>query len=215
MGYTWGYLKRSALAKLDIDETEATTLNWINRFTTYANEAMTQICSAIKPKPCFFTKTVTSDDIVNGEYSFDITSDDVNDDAINFISFGSGINTVTYQKFAGTPFEKTVIETAHNDIVTFSGYNTVTVKIPGTYKISYNARWIDFAIVADNLRDNYYIDVPNDILDCIPSYIASQLYGIDDEYKSSKYRNEYEMLLARIDNKPADNTGTIKIGGDW
>ena len=207
MAYTWGYIKQAALAKLDLQESEANTMHLLNRFATYANEVITQICSSIKPKSAFYTHTVTEEDFVDGECSFDIEDD-------NFISFGSGINTITYTKLKDTPFERVVKETAYNDIMTFSGYNTVTVIVPGTYKISYNARWIDFSKI-DNLQNNYVLNVPNDILDCIPSYIASQCYGIDDEYKAAKYRNEFEMLLARIDNKSADNTGTIKIGGDW
>ena len=66
-----------------------------------------------------------------------------------------------------------------------------------------------------SLDNNYQIDVPNDILDCIPSYVASQCYKIDDDYKSQVYRNEYEMMLARIDATNYKNTKTIKIGGDW
>lgn len=208
MAYTWGYIKRAALAKLDLQESEANTMHLLNRFTVYANEVITQVCSAIKPKINFVTITCTDDQFVDGEYTTDL-------DATDFISFGGGINTVTYKKFAGTPFEKTITETAHNDILTFSGYNIITVKIPGTYKIWYNARWIDFSALEDNLADTTVLNVPNDILDCIPSYIAAQCYGIDDEYKAAKYRNEFEILLARIDNRTADNSGTLKIGGDW
>lgn len=208
MAYTWGYIKRSALAKLDLEPSEANTMRLLNRFTVYANEVITQVCSAVKPKINYFTFTCTEDQFVNGKYSTELTNDD-------FISFGGGINTVTYKKFADTPFEKTVTETAYNDILTFSGYNTITVKIPGTYKIWYNARWIDFSKLEDNLADTTILNVPNDILDCIPSYIAAQCYGIDDEYKAAKYRNEFEILLSRIDNRTADNSGTFKIGGDW
>ena len=87
--------------------------------------------------------------------------------------------------------------------------------MPGTYRISYNARWIDFSQIEDALADNTILNVPNDILDCIPSYIAAQCYGIDDEYKAAKYRNEFETLFARIDSKPADSITTINIASDW
>lgn len=212
MAYTWGYIKRSALAKLDLDESEANTMHLLNRFTTYANEVITQVCSAVKPKPSFFTKTVTKEDICNnhGEYSFTITEKD-------FISFGSGINTITVTLHSPIQGLEEVVKTveAHNNILNFSGYNTVTVKAAGTYKISYNARWIDFSDIEDNLSDTTVLDVPNDILDCIPSYIASQCYGIDDEYRAAKYRNEFEMLLARIDNRPADGSSNVLVEGDW
>ena len=80
------------------------------------------------------------------------------------------------------------------------------------YFISYNARWYTFN---KSLPDDEVIDVPNDILECIPSYIASQCYKIDDEYKASVFRNEYEIMLSRIDNSNFKNTKTIKIEGDW
>lgn len=47
MPYTWGYIKENALAKLNLDEEEANQQNFLSRFPYYANEAMTQICSAI------------------------------------------------------------------------------------------------------------------------------------------------------------------------
>lgn len=48
--YTWGYLKSNILAKLNLTEEEANEQSFLSRFPFYANEAMTQICSAIKPQ---------------------------------------------------------------------------------------------------------------------------------------------------------------------
>jgi hypothetical protein len=90
--------------------------------------------------------------------------------------------------------------------------NQVLCKSLGTYLIPYNAKWFKFY---DTISDDTLIDVPDDILDCIPSYIASQCYKVDDEYKSSVYRNEYEMFLARIDDTDFKSTFDIQIGGDW
>ena len=53
MPYTWGYLKENALAKLNMNEEEANQQNFLSRFPYYANEAMTQICSAIKAHEVF------------------------------------------------------------------------------------------------------------------------------------------------------------------
>ena len=35
---------------------------------------------------------------------------------------------------------------------------------------------------------------------CIPSYVASQIWKIDDERKAAIFRNEFEILFARINN---------------
>lgn len=211
MGYTWGYIKKAALAKLDLSNEEAVTLGWLNRFTTYANEVITQVCSTIKPKPSYFTFTCTEEQFVNGIYTIDVTK--TNKD---FISFGSGQNTVTESWFdIYTQKQVVVTKPATNEFCWTRGYDTVVVTKPGSYSISYNARWIDFATILDNLADTTFLDVPNDILDCIPSYIAAQCYGIDDEYKAAKYRNEFEMLFARIDAKPADGSTEFHIRSDW
>ena len=210
--YTWGYIKNVALAKLDIastvdEDTEIQEL--ITRFPYYANEAMTQICSAVKPKRTFAEFEITADDIGIAK---SMPSD--------FISFGDDVNHRTYQEYNAIFYEE-----AHDDDFAYLGYNTLLFKKEGKYQISYNARWIDFNDVPRTDADGYpvsgpidedvVLDIPYDILDCIPSYIASQCYKIDDEYKSAVYRNEFEMALARIDDTDFKNTKTFKIGGDW
>lgn len=54
MTYTWGYLKENTLSKLNLGEEEANQQGFLSRFPYYANEAMTQICSAIKPNEKYF-----------------------------------------------------------------------------------------------------------------------------------------------------------------
>lgn len=194
--YTWGYIKDVTLAKLDLDETEAEVQNLLTRFAYFANEAITQICSSVKPKYTFFEIEITDENI--GE---PITMPN------DFISFGDDVNKIKYQNRYG----ETIVESAHDADFEYLGNNRIICKRTGKFYISYNARWITFT----NQDDNYEIDVPNDILDCLPSYIASQCMKIDDEYKSTVYRNEYEMFLARIDNTHYKNTKTFKIEGDW
>ena len=58
MTYTWGYIKENTLAKLNLDEEEANQQNFLSRFPYYANEAMTQICSAIKAHEKFLLFSV-------------------------------------------------------------------------------------------------------------------------------------------------------------
>ena len=195
--YTWGNIKEASLAKLDLTEDEANLQNLINRFPYYANEVITQICSAIKPKATFQTFVVTEQQVGT---KFRMNND--------FVSFGDDINYRTYDLYNAQ-----FTEEAHDDDFTYLGYNEVMFKKPGTYQISYNARWFDFLSLG--LDDNTPLDIPMDILDCIPSYIASQCFKIDDEYKSSVFRNEYEIALARIDDTNYKNTKTFKIGGDW
>ena len=195
--YTWGYLKDVCLSKLDLEEDEATIQNLLSRFPFYANEAMTQICSSIKPKYDFAHFVITNDTLTVAQ---EMPSD--------FISFG---DDVCYELRKNSNGELEQIE-LHDDDFIYSGYNKVIFKHTGDFYISYNARWFTFG---KSIDDSTELNVPNDILDSIPSYIASQCYKIDDDYKAQVYRNEYELMLARIDNTNYKNTKTIKIEGDW
>ncbi len=196
--YTWGYIKDVSLAKLDLTEQEANVQNLLSRFPFYANEAMTQICSTVKPKHTFFEIDITENDI---NVPLQIGDND-------FIAFDDDITTITYTD----EFGRTVTEEAHDDYFIYKGYNQAVFFKVGRYVIPISVRWITFR---KDMDDNEMLNVPNDILDCIPSYIASQCYKIDDEVKSSIFRNEYEMSMARIDNTNYKSTKTIKIGGDW
>jgi hypothetical protein len=199
--YTWGYIKDVSLAKLDLEEAEATVQNLLSRFPFYANEAITQICSSIKPKYSFVN-------FVIDEKNVGVPQDMPKD----FISFGDDVCYELKEKDIGYGDVALIKEELHDEDFEYYGYNKVIFKKTGNFNISYNARWITFD---KSFKNETALDVPTDILDCIPSYIASQCYKIDDEYKASVFRNEYEIALARIDNTNYKNTKTIKIEGDW
>lgn len=199
--YTWGYIKDVSLAKLDLEEAEATVQNLLSRFPFYANEAITQICSSIKPKYSFVN-------FIIDETKVGVPQDMPKD----FISFGDDVCYELKEKDIGYGDVALIKEELHDEDFEYYGYNKVIFKKTGNFNISYNARWITFD---KSFKNETVLDVPTDILDCIPSYIASQCYKIDDEYKASVFRNEYEIALARIDNTNYKNTKTIKIEGDW
>ena len=251
MGYQWNDLKNTILAKMDLTEEEANIQNLINRFPYYANEAITQICSSVKPKYSFVNFVIYNDKqdawntcvkkypdanynighIVEKELpltsaqtefwkEYDKIVEDNDFVGVNktmpndFISFGDDI-CYDLQNREIDRFTKATIEIKkelHDSDFSYHGYNQVMFKHRGNFFISYNARWYT---LTNNIEGNTYIDVPNDILDCIPSYVASQCFKIDDEYKASVFRNEYEIFLARIDNTNYKNTKTFEIEGDW
>lgn len=235
--YTWGYIKESALAKLDMSNDEAVEIGLVNKFVFYANEAMTQICSAIKPNRTFAIFNVVDKyafihdlhckfpNITNWKFLDtrpcnveDLSLDeqeawalrkqvcftmDIQSMPDDFISFGDDINTV---ERCGELYKS-----LDTDFL-IQGYNKLIFRKPGLYRISYNARWFTFY---KTTKDSTELDVPTDILDCIPSYIASQCYKVDDEQIAQIYRNEYELFLSRIDDSVYSTNKTIHIGGDW
>lgn len=302
--YSWDNIEETTLAKLDLDQDgglEANKIGYINRFIVYANEAMVQIASAIKPKRTSVTFTVydinnklrpinakyttytdisiskliqeqksiynykmTKDncisnisvvdntccvELVNGEtYTLQINSTENNADGCECIIVDSNDDTVMYNVILPSGSTLTFMvelqyynikEHADNDFIAFSdspsyeycegnmteihddkilyhGFNTFMMLKPGKYSVAYKALWKHFTIdITNDENRRNAIDVPDDVLVAVPSYIASQCYKVDDEYKAQLYRNEYEMFLARIDDTDFDNTTTIKIGGDW
>ena len=206
--YTYGDMQEMILAKLDLTEEEAKAHALIQRFPRFADEAMTQICSAVQPN-----RTFDCIEVVN---EMPETLEDGVHYAIlgkpytmpkDFISFGDDVNTITYTEH-GHNYVSDVFE----DDFKYLGYNKLLFRRLGSFCISYNARWIDSFV---GLDINAPLEAPRDVLDCIPSYVASQCMKIDDEYKSAVYRNEYETFLACIDDSDYSNTRTFKIGGDW
>lgn len=219
--YTWGYIKASALAKLDLSADEANATGLINKFSIFANEAMTHICSSIKPNRTFATITIWNNE---EEMLKDLRSQGTDEEVIagyiaakpyvntpvtmpsDFISFGNDVCTYDTDECVDIP--------CTDEDMRYIGYNRIKFYHTGKFTISYNARWFDFytSYIDD---DTYLTNVPDDIADCLPSYIASQCYKPNDEIKATLYRNEYEVLLSRIDATDYSQTKVFTIGGNW
>lgn len=192
--YTWGYIKENTLAKLNLSEEEANQQNFLSNFPYYANEAMTQICSAVRPNETFF-ELVVNDDNVNRPIEM----------PEDFVAFNDDV--VRYQANAHEPMYE-----VGDDFIDYYGFNKVICKQKGIYHIPYKARWFFFTKETHNATD---IPAPADVCDALPAYIASQCWKIDDETKASIYRNEFEMLLARIDDTSFKSQRTFRTGGGW
>ena len=239
--YTYGYIVDSTLAKLDMSKELAQKNGLYNKFSYYANEAMSQICSAIKPKRTFAKFTVVDRKVIISnlrrdypkvnfsflEYSWQKMKDATEWEQQcwkeyhsltflcepakmpeDFISFGDEINKRT---FVNSVDERVAVNCTDDDFE-IHGSNSILFKNPGIYLISYNARWFKFTTNTDYDEE---IDAPDDVIECIPSYITSQCFKIDDETKAQVYRNEYEQFLSRIDDDHYISSKTVNITGDW
>ena len=234
--YTWGYIKQSCLAKLDMTADQAIEMGLLNKFPFYANEAITQITSAIKSKrqyAKFVVKQRTKVlDYCRHKFNLDDVSflcnqpcnkDDLSIDqqaALDYYNqfvYVNDIIKMPNEFFSWNDNKAYVVTPCGNKEASDKDYNLIggnkiMFLVPGTYLIPYNARWVRFT---PSMDDDVELDVPDDILECLPSYIVSQCYKIDDEQKSSIYRNEYEMALARIDENDMSTNKSIVTGGDW
>lgn len=240
MTYTWGYIKENTLSKLNISEDDALQLGFLSRFPYQANEAMTQICSAIKPKNTFlivevvnkkeaWNKLVMKYNVCEVNNIIDEKDDDYteyDDDYEQKKSFWAEWNKFSFvnepmtmpEDFISFSDDVSYMETNHDwcevgdDSVRYYGYNQLIFKSIGKYRIPYNGRWFFFTKTLDNTS---IITAPADIIECLPSYMASQCLKIDDENKASIFRNEYEIFLARIDDTDFGAQRSFKIGGNW
>lgn len=75
---------------------------------------------------------------------------------------------------------------------------TVALSKDGTYEIQYNAEYDSIEDVKDEIKN-----IPRQVLDIIPSYVAGQLLMGEDPIKATQLKNEFETMMARLDiNKP-------------
>ena len=194
-----------------MSEEEANQQNFLSQFPYYANEAMTQICSAVKSNDKYYRIDVfpNTDKYKDEKYHCDdiITMPDdflvFSDDALIF----KQKLYIDDRVISDASFEE-----VENDYIEYYGYNEVICHNTGVYHIPYKARWFFFT---KDLSNNTVITAPADVCEAIPSYIVSQCLKIDDELKAATYRNEFEIFLARIDNTSLRSSKNIKIGGGW
>lgn len=242
MPYTYGYIVDAVLAKMDMTRAYAQKNGLLDKISYYANEAMTQICSAVKPKRCFAEFVVVDTrhvlhklkrDNPKIEFFFlDWPLERVKNETDewhqqcwkefhsltplgalakmpeDFISFGDEPNKKT---IINCYDEREIKPATEEDFLT-RGSNCVMFLHSGIFFISYNAKWFSFDT---NTDFGQVLDAPDDVLECIPSYVASQLFKIDDETKSQVYRNEFEQFVSRIDDDHYIDNHNINITGGW
>jgi hypothetical protein len=131
---------------------------------------------------------------------FDVVTTDKNVEETmpdDFLSFADMINYLD-----GRP-DPTVI---------YLGDKHIMLPEKGRYQIFYNALWKP--ISEENMDDS---DLPIDqsVLNCIPSYVASQILAEDDIQRSTILKNEYELMLSRLDTNIMYQQNSYKSTGGW
>lgn len=125
----------------------------------------------------------------------------------DFVSYGGDANYYT-KGCSGT----VNLDQLPDSLFIYYGTKSFVPYANGEYSMSYNARWFDFT---ESIDEDTELDIPDDILDCIPSYIASQCYKVDDEIKAQIYRNEYELMLGRINDTHYFTLQDMHIKDNW
>lgn len=236
--YTWGYIKEACLAKLDMTANQAIEMGLMNKIPFYANEALGQITQAVRAKR-EYAEFEVFDEIamvksLQLKYSLDDMSflynrpcniDEYSTNQIKAMSeydkydyIGRCICMPDDFVFWGDDRNYQYDNCLHNwyeandndfDII---GDNKIMFNHCGKFRISYCAKWFTFLPTTD---DNEKLDIPDAIVEALPSYIVSQCYKIDDEVKAAYYLNEFEILVARIEDNSYTTNKTMKITGGW
>lgn len=100
--FTYGYIRESVMAHLDVDEEEAQAMNLLSRFHLFANEAMQAICAS-KPMYQYIDITVVEEFdplVIDGSIFRSATVEEINmtdeERQLEGIVFANDIQTTNY-----------------------------------------------------------------------------------------------------------------------
>lgn len=192
----WSEIKQATLNKLFMTEAEARQQLYLANFQGYANEGLNIIANGVKPRIKAFRFSVLADDVPTavGDYNLKdiITMPD------DFLSYADMTN---YHN--NTPW---------NDIVYLSDRDFVVGEL-GDYVIYYNALWDD--ITEQDIKEDTELTTHISVLNCLPTYIASQCLAQDDVQRSASLRNEFESMLSRLDTNIMYQEQHYQSKGGW
>lgn len=192
----WSEIKQLTLNKLMMTEAEARQQEYLGKFQGYANECLNIIANGVKPRIKAFRFSVLADDMPTavGDYHLSdiITMPD------DFLSYADMINYHNNEPWS--------------DIVYLSDRDFVVGEL-GDYVIYYNALWDD--ITEQNVKEDTELTIHISVLNCLPTYIASQCLAQDDVQRSASLRNEFESILSRLDTNVMYQGQHYQSKGGW
>lgn len=240
----WSEIKQATLNKLFLSESEAQQQGYLEKFQYLANECLNIIANGVKPRIAklvvdIYDKTVEGENFVlnndtgklsytkNGE-SFEVTPVE------KVIYFESD-----YAKYEYKNGELIVTDngSAEHNIITmpddylsladmvnyYNGEPEPTiiyiddkhVQFPliGRYEIFYNALWND--VTKEDILNDNVLKIDISVINCLPTYMASQLLRQDDIQSSTILKNEFELLLSRLDTQIMYQEKHFKSTGGW
>lgn len=181
----WSEIKQATLDKLFLDEDEAQQQNYLQKFRYLANECLNIIANGVKPKIATFEITTTDENQIV-EFPED------------FISYADLVN---------------YLDDEPDPILIYIDWNKIKLKKAGNYKIFYNAIWHE--INKDDIKTDAELHIDPSVLNCLPTYMASQLLAQDDVQRSTILKNEFELMLSRLDVNVMNQQNHFKSEGGW
>lgn len=181
----WSEIKQATLHKLFLQEEEARQQNYLEKFQYLANEGLNIIANGVKPRIVAFNPKTTNENEL-------VTMPD------DFLSFADMINYV---------------DGVADPVIVYVGDRQLKLPVAGEYTIYYNALWRD--ITEDDIKNDNILEIDSSVLNCIPSYVASQLLSQDDIQRSTSLKNEFELMLSRLDTNIMYQQNHFRSEGGW
>lgn len=216
----WSEIVKATLYKLGIEENDEDSTEYTDKMPIIANECLSTIANDIRA--CIKRINIVTDS-KNNEV---IMPDD-------FLAF-SGLAIMFRNKN----------EIVYHPDVYYTDWNSLILPDKGVYTISYNAKYgeIPNSIIQKNMEayntfdltksytgtqfknvfgigvdseDIVFNGISSSVLECLPTYIASQLLLQDDAQKSTMLRNEFEVLVQRLENNIMFQNESFVSKGGW
>lgn len=185
---SWSEIKQATLNKLFLDEQEAQQQGYLAKFRLLANEGLNIIANGVKPRIATLETSTTEDNAI-------VTMPD------DFLNFADIVN---------------YLDGEADPQIIYLDYNKIKLPIKGDYTIYYNALWQYLKEEDVNSKNaNNILNIEQSILNCLPSYIASQCLSQDDVQRSTILRNEFELMLSRLDTNMLYQERSFKSTGGW
>lgn len=237
----WSEIKQATLDKLFLDEQEAQQQGYLAKFQYLANECLNIIANGVKPRISVFSPTVVVEKLFVDElelrdsvlYYF-INGEEHVASTDSKIAYSTDNTTYVFKNNKWIVCDDCYVEnemiTMPEDFLSFAdmiGYlnskpdptvvyitdKQIMLPEPGDYKILYNALWHEIA--QEDIVDDLILDIDSSVLNCLPTYIAAQCLGQDDIQRSAILKNEFELLLARLDTNIMYESNHFKSNGGW
>lgn len=237
----WSEIKQATLNKLFLEESEAQQQGYLAKFQYLANEALNIIANGVKPRIAVFEPFVVTEKILvdaielrdsvlyyftNGEENVASPNKQVayTTGDVTYI-FGNNKWTIyddcyVYTDIIGLPYDFLsfadmigYVDNEPDPEVIFVTDKQIVLPKPGAYKILYNAMWHE--IDKTDITEDLDLKIDDSVLRTLPTYMASQLLSQDDIQRSTILKNEFELMLARLDTNIMYESNHYQSTGGW
>lgn len=194
----WSEIKQATLDKLFLTIDEADDQGYLSKFRYLANECLNIIANGVKPKIKVFNFEIVEDKpgIVLQENQYTLSNTITMPE--DFLSFA---DMIVYHN--NMPYDE-VVYLSDRDFV---------VGETGRYFIYYNATWDN--ITEEDVQTDKVLTTDISVLNCLPTYIASQCLSQDDVQRSAILKNEFELMLSRLDTNIMYQNNHFRSSGGW